>query len=1022
MANSPHPALSSKRSPPSVTANQVQRDAVCSAMAAAGTARLVLVRAPAGFGKTTTMVQARERLAGNGTHTAWLTLDRADNDVPRFLACLHQALGPGLADLPAYDGPVGMVDALSRQVAPFVLFLDDFELITEPAVLGLVREIIDHLPRCGQIVLGSRSPPDLGLGRLRAAGQLLEIDTTHLRFSLTEAQQFFALRWPAKPTSKDAYSPASDLAAHLPTLWAKTEGWIAALWLASMALDAVAARQGSVADFIAQFSGSNRAVADFLAEDVLARQTPEIRDFLLRTSILRQLNAPLCQALMPRSDSRRLLDQLDAANLFITPLGDGPAGRSGQLDRAAQRGWTEQREWPEQRGWTEQRGGSGRREWPEQRGWPEHREWRYHSLFADFLRTQLAREQPDALARLHLAASGWYESQDRPVPAIDHAIEGGDMPHAITLLAAHAGSFLAQGRMRLLARWFAALPTALVRAQPMLQVVSLWACMLTRGPWDAMAQLHASGCADSPDPAVQAHVHALQPMLLAMMDRTDEASALGRAHLALGPSGQPFADSVLCNAMAHAMGVLGQRDEALRLLDAARRGQQGSGFNRMYSESVEGLLDLQQGRLRQATARFRLAVGMGNGIGMGNGHGLGEGITNVAGGITGAGGNTSMQGASLAASHGNAWAGVLYAGAVYETHQLALAEHLLNVYLPLARDVGLPDHMILSHVMRSRIAFLRGDVDATLHTLTELEYLGHHRQLPRVVASARLEQARVLMLQGQCDASAAALDRADDPAVWQRVAQWQLSAHDTDDLALGRLRWAAMFGSAAAATQAGRTAGQAAALAQAGQRQRRALKLRLLQALALQRAGDITAAVAGMASLLPMVQAEGFVRLLLDEGPAVGPLLRRTRAALQDTPGSRLDPLTADHLQRLIGLAGGDPASDGPALPNTPHEGPHERPHERQNGAAHGAPHNAPPEAGDTPPSGAPTALAEPLTRKEIRVLHLLAEGYSNGAMADKLFVSDSTVRTHLRNINFKLGARSRTQAVAMARRLGLMA
>jgi LuxR family maltose regulon positive regulatory protein len=369
-------------------------------------------------------------------------------------------------------------------------------------------------------------------------------------------------------------------------------------------------------------------------------------------------------------------------------------------------------------------------------------------------------------------------------------------------------------------------------------------------------------------------------------------------------------------------------------------------------------------------ARFRLALGTSASPGAALGTGLGLG------------GNLWQP------THGNAWAGVLYAGVVYEAHQLAQAEHLLNVYLPLARDVGLPDHMILSHVMVARIAFGRGDIDAALQLITELEHLGHHRQLPRVVASARLERARVLMLQGLAEAAALALDRADDTAVWQRVARHQFSAHDVDDMPIGRLRWQVLFGDPAAAARA---AAAAASQAQAGQRQRRALKLQVLQALALQRAGspaDLEAALALTGRLLQVAQAEGYVRLLLDEGPAVGTLLRRTQAAMQAS-AERTDPLVDDCLQRLIALAGDEPLADEPAPMVEP---------------------------------AAPNAtLDEPLTRKEIRVLQLLAEGYSNSVMAEKLFVSDSTVRTHLRNINLKLGARSRTQAVAIARRLGVM-
>ena len=337
---------------------------------------------------------------------------------------------------------------------------------------------------------------------------------------------------------------------------------------------------------------------------------------------------------------------------------------------------------------------------------------------------------------------------------------------------------------------------------------------------------------------------------------------------------------------------------------------------------------------------------------------------------------------------------MLYAGAVYESHQLALAEHLLNIYLPLARDVGLPDHMILSHTMRSRIAFQRGDIDAALHTITELEYLGHHRQLPRVVASARLERARVLVLQGQADAAALALDRADDASVWQRVAMQHMTAHDVEDMAIGRLRWQVVFGDAAAAA---RQAGVLATQARKALRLRRALRLQVLQALAWLRGGDAAAAADGLAAVLQPAAAEGFVHLLLDEGPAVGALLRCLRDA--PGPGVASDPITADHLQHLLRIVGADPDEAGQAV-------------DRHSAAL-------PPDSGRS--SGPAAGPVEPLTRKEIRVLQLLAEGYSNGAMAEKLFVSDSTVRTHLRNINMKLDARSRTQAVAIARKLGLM-
>lgn len=892
----PARGFETKLNPPAPTATQVVREGLCQRITE-GAGQLVLVRAPAGFGKTTAMVQARARFEAQGVSTAWLTLDRSDNDVSRFLGGLDEAiqrLGATAATAAGAGSTLDALRALALFDEPFALFLDDFEAVHEPAVLGLVREIIEQLPRRGHLVLGSRSLPALGLGRLRARGKLIEVDAERLRFSLDDTAAFLARSLPQ--------ALGADL---LFRLHEKTEGWIAALWLASLALERQGQQAQAVEQFEARFSGSDRAVADYLAEDVLQQQPPEVRNFLLRSSILRQLDAEVCAALMPRADCQRLLARLDEAHLFLTPVSS------------------------------------------------EQRTWRYHSLFADYLRKELQRELPDEVARLHLAAAGWYEAQGRPVPAIDHAIEGGDHPLALSLLDQHAESFLRAGRMRLLARWFDAVPAPLLHQRPALEMVALWATCFTRGPWAAGEQLEQALLRHPNDPQVLAQAACMRPMLLAMQDQSEQALAIGRDSLKRLPTGLPFADSTLLNAMAHILSVMGDPGEAQQLLDAARREQGGaSTFHRMYTESTEGLMDLQEGRLRQATARFRLAVDATHAVNYNH-------------------------------THGNAWAGVFYACAVYEANQLDQADHLLNVYLPLARDVGLPDHMILSHAMRSRIAFVSGDVDAASLALTELEYLGHQRKLPRVVVGAKLERARLLLRQGNTAAARDELRRAEDPTVWAREERLRLLAHDIEYLGLARLRWQIEAGQASEALPA---LERDIAAAQAVARNRRLLSLRVLRSLALTRCGDTPAAVAQIGEVLQQASAEGFMRLILDEGPAVGPLVQRYQA-LHDS-GTVRDPILGDYLQRLLQAFGPLP-SETDSTPDKP----------------------------DAPARG----LAEPLTRKELHVLQLLVEGYSNSAMAEKLFVSDSTVRTHLRSIFAKLGAHSRTQAVALARRMKLI-
>lgn len=853
--------------------------------------RLVLICAPAGFGKTTAMLQYRERVEAEGLATGWLTLDPSDNDGARLLRALAAATEPilGRPRGDRSDTRPAILDALAAEDKPFALFLDDFEVLHEAAAVTLVRGLLERLPRHGRLVIGSRTLPDMRLSRLRSLEQLLEIDASQLRFDIAETTEFFAGRH-TPPLSHD----------EVQALHAKTEGWIVGLLLASLALEGSADRR----TFIERFSGTDRLVADYLGEEVLDSQDASVRNFLLRTSILRDLEPPLCNALVPGVDSEKLLAGLEASNLPLSRFG---------LERAT---------------------------------------YRYHSMFARFLSAQLAREAPRQRIELHRTAAAWYVAQQRPVPAIDHATEAGDTEMAITLLEQHGAELLAQGRMRLLWRWFERLPPDLVAPRPELQAVKLWAACFTRGPAEAAALLGRNGMAGSTDTSTQAHLRALRPLLLAMADRYEEAWKAGRLSLSHLPSGHAFPDMVLSNTMSTVFAVMGDNTGARRLLDSARRsqGETPSPFHVMFSETAEGLIDLQEGRMRQAAARFRTAV-------------------------------TAATDDAYSPAHGNAWAGVLYAASLYESNDLEQAAHLLEIYLPLARDVGVLDQVATGHVLLSRIAFHHGDVDQAYRALSDLEYLGHQRQLPRMVACAHLERARVHLLKGHFPAARAELDLADDRALWEQAQKLRLPANDVEYVQLGRLRLELHSGNPA---ETARRLEAERQMAVQSARHRRAFKLLLLECIALHRSAEQRVWVPMVEQMLDLACRERFVRLVLDEGALAGVMLR-------DYMGGRGEALPAKpaefttYLQYLT-------ACFSPMLPP------------------------------DDTAEGHPPALSEPLTKKEVAVLRLLAEGYSNSAMAEKLFVSHNTVRTHLRNAYAKLDATSRTQAVARARRLGIIA
>jgi LuxR family maltose regulon positive regulatory protein len=459
-----------------------------------------------------------------------------------------------------------------------------------------------------------------------------------------------------------------------------------------------------------------------------------------------------------------------------------------------------------------------------------------------------------------------------------------------------------------------------------------------------MQRLDSSGLGHCADPVVRELVDALPPSLLSMQDRQEEAYARGCPLLAGLSGGTSFAGSVLVNVVANAATVLGRHQEARRLLDAGRRaqGREPSAFSLMYAESVDGIIDLLEGRLRQATARFRLAV-------------------NPPGGAA----------PTLSYAGGNAWAGLLYATTVYESGELDHAAQLLHVYLPLVCDAGLSDHMILGHVMLARIAVCRRDPNHALQMLAELEALGHRRDLARVVAGARLERARMSLLQGDFIAFDTEISRANDVSLWERVARECNLANDLETLALSRLRRAVQVGGADTVPQIEHQI----AVATATSSYRRVLLLRLLEAMALLRQGELTTALSRFNLVLKICAREGFVRLVVDEGPLAGELVQRFLA--QESDARQRDPIVVDHARRLLRAFG------------------------------------------PLPPVAAPAQPAANLTHQELRVLQGVAEGLSNDAMAAQFGVSPSTVRTHLRNISAKLGTQSRTQAVALARRKG---
>jgi ATP/maltotriose-dependent transcriptional regulator MalT len=504
--------------------------------------RLVLVCAPAGFGKTALLADWARSAS---RPVAWLSLEAADNDPARFwrhvVAALDRARpGTGERVSPLLGPPAPrsferLVTALINELAVqpddtgVLLVLDDYHLIDAGQVHAPVGFLLEHLPPGLHLVLAGRADPPLPLARLRAGQQLAELRAGDLRFTAEEAGSLLA-------GAVGADLPADTVAA----LAARTEGWAAGLQLAALSLRG----QADPAGFVAAFSGTHRYVLDYLAEEVLERQSEQVRGFLLETSVLERLSGGLCDAVTGRAGSQAILEQAERANLFLVPL-------------------------------------------DETRGW-----WRYHHLFADLLRARLRQQRPDRVPVLHRAAATWCEEHGLAGEAVHYAIAAGDAAWAARLIEQHADALLLRNEGVTINRWLAALPAGLPASRPRLCLTQAWLALDSGGLEAAEAPLEAAEralaeAADEPfDPSVGAAAS-----LLANVPAT---IALGRAYLA-----ELRGDADLMAAFAsQALAGVGQGEW---MLEAVARTQLA------VADWLRGRVEEAERALVPITARWRAA-------------------------------------------------------------------------------------------------------------------------------------------------------------------------------------------------------------------------------------------------------------------------------------------------------------------------------------------------------------------------------------------------------------------------------
>jgi len=779
-------------------------------------ARLTLVSAPAGFGKTTVLARWLESPTGRQPPVAWLSLEQGDSHPARFWTYLITAIqraAPKVGDSalallqtgrPPLDGVLAtLINELSAGPTALQLVLDDYHLVDGPDLQPSMAYFLDHLPPQVHLIISTRVDPALPLARLRARGELVEIRAADLRFTLAEAAAYL-----------NDVAALELTAGDIVTLESRTEGWIAALQLAALSLR----DRADAAAFIATFAGDDRYIVDYLVDEVLSRQPSPVRSFLLQTSILDRLSGPLCEAVTGTADSQHLLEHLDRANLFLVPLDSS-------------------------------------RRW-----------YRYHHLFAEVLRTHLLDGQPESVSELHRRASQWYDQSGEPDPAVRHAAAAGDIERAADLAELAVPALLRNRQEATIAAWSTTIPDDLVQARPVLALHFVAALMSTGRFSAAEERLHRLehqlpdsgpvGQAGRPPPGTVVVDQDQWERLPAALElyrsalslvHGDLDAAITHADLA---TSRAAADDHLTSAGAAATAGLarwsgGDLEEAYRSYTASVAGLRRAGHISDVLGCSITLADIRitQGRLTDALQIYHDALR----------------LADDDPGLVTRGTSDMHVGLSQIAC---------------ERNDLAAAAHHLELSRHLGDAAGLPQNPYRRRVAEARLLAAHKDLPAAIEHLDQAEqvYVADFAPDVRPIAAQRTQ----LQLANGDLAAAVSWMRARDLGVEDELTYRREFEHLT--VAMVLLAQHQAGDSRTAVLAATRLLERLLAAAEAGGRHGTGIEVLVQLALAAEAVGDRIHATDLLSRGLALAEREGRIRVFLDAGPALSAVLRSLRS------------------------------------------------------------------------------------------------------------------------------------------------
>lgn len=859
-------------------------------------AQLILVQAPAGYGKSSLLRQLAAEEEAAGGRVAWITPVSQDSDLSRFVQMFVGAAERLVEESGGeYTGArrdiPGLVAAIEGRA---LLLLDEYDQFADGQADALLERIIEALPPGKRIAVATRAVPDIASARLKLSGRAIMLGSVDLRFDLGEAYQFLAERCRLGLEE-------------VRRLHSRIDGWPAALQFINLSLSST--KQGSAT---ALRSGMTHEVVDYLAQEVFSAQSKETREAMLAICLADRLCGELVDHRLGGKTGGLLLNRLCDEGLFLDPV-------------------------------------DGDKHW-----------FRFHPLFGDFLREQLKQEiSAEALADRHAHKAEWFAAAGMNEVAISHYLAAGHTEKAAECLEQVADQLVREERLGLLVSLLEQLGLEIVQARPKL----LDAAIIAYGFRRQFAKAHnllnlcEAALAETDADAVQrAELEVLRIFVLAAEDRVAEMGERARDAEKWLTEDQPFSKAVAFNAFAFWLGTQSQFPEAhdllLRAVPLHEKAQ--NYFGRSYADSIHASLKLSEGELGEAIDHLRRA--------------LREIDMEAPAGI--------LAGSVVAAHLGEA---------LYERNSLVEAEQVISAYLPLIQQQSIVDPLCLGVVTLARMAALKGKSEYAHELYEYLISSGHKYGLARLVNCGRAELVREATLHGDLETAERRLRALGADA--RLPTEGQL-IFVSGELEAQRITYARFLVHSGQHAEARAVLQAEIRTASVKRRVRRLIRLKTLLAISLEMDRQLAHARRMMIEAVELAAPGRMQRIFLDEGPAAIRMLNHLASENFATAPQWAEDDVAQYVKTLVklgegGSIGQDDEDDDRELAI---EGP-----------------------------------SESLTPREIDILHFLAKGHSNRDLADRLSVSQNTVKFHLRNIFAKLDAGNRMQAVQAARHFKLI-